>query len=194
MVTVLPVSRRGDDEGCWVLESLISHHKDNVIAIIEIGEFDTDYTLIPPTLATFIVLMVDTGFTFTAFVVDRVKLLPEVGDIPPKRSFSEAFQDFVRNFMKEVDNKGIDKRGFLAEHRQVQWDRFFEAISGDFGYTDENISELIQAFNKESPGAWTTNKTMETYRRFLLDFVFNSLLLYIIPAPSGGYIDAIQDF
>jgi hypothetical protein len=189
MFTVLPISRRGDRFGGEHLTNLMVHHRSKVRAIIEIGGcyMDDFGELVPYTRTTFIVLMIDTVFNFTAFVADRIKV-PEPENTGAYR-FYNKFEKFISEFMKDDDNKGIYERDFFVARLDFNWETFYEEISRDFGYTDENVSELRNLFNNESLGAWTINKTMEAYRSFLVNCVFTKLYESVI-TPESRYADA----
>jgi len=182
MLTVLPVADMGVSYGIWVLKSLVKRYEDKVVALIQIGgDEDEEH---PESSASFIVLLMN-GFTFTAFVSDRATS-PETETYSGTGShYYEEFRDFILNFQGDVigipglsssNSREVNQYGIHAKCMGFSWSKFFDAISEDLGFTNENISGLRKHFNK-----LTTNQIMEAYRVFLVNAVFTHLWEFIPP-------------
>ncbi|NJM73026.1 MAG: hypothetical protein HC862_24375 [Scytonema sp. RU_4_4] len=98
MLTVLPVAGQGISYGVMALENLVKRNEDNVVAIIQIGgQADSEH---PTSNTSFIVLMMS-GFNFTAFVSDR-GTMPEGDNYSGTGStYYQRFRDFMLAFQGE---------------------------------------------------------------------------------------------
>lgn len=176
MLTVLPVAEQGISYGIMALEKLVKRNEDNVVAIIQIGgQADSEY---PTSSTSFIVLMMS-GFNFTAFVSDR-GTMPEGDNYSGTGStFYQRFRDFMLDFQGEEtgipglcsdNSREVNERGLQAKCMGFSWSQFFSEASVDLDCNQEELEK--QFFSVLAKGMdWKMN----IYRLFLINAVFTQL-------------------